>query len=67
MGVWQGVAMDSLNFHPGYPLKTLAEKTPINSLMAISGMDHPQGGQPVAIFYPLGHTMPYDYDKVAVG
>jgi hypothetical protein len=28
-------------------------------------MAHPQGGQPVAVFYPLGHPMPYAYSSFA--
>jgi hypothetical protein len=30
-------------------------------LMAISGVAHPQGGRPAAIFYLFGHPTPYNY------
>jgi hypothetical protein len=32
MGVWLGVAMDSLNYHPGLPFYALREGKPLNSL-----------------------------------
>jgi hypothetical protein len=46
MGVWQGVAMDSLKFHLGLPCSTLL--CPAGSLLA-------------AIFYPFEHPTPYAY------
>jgi hypothetical protein len=30
--------------------------------MAVSGVARPQGGQPAAVFYPLGHLKPYAYE-----
>jgi hypothetical protein len=68
MGVWQGVAMDSLKLHPGPPCPTLlrpAASQPRNSLSAISGVTRPQGGQPVVVFYPVGHPTPYAYGPKA--
>jgi hypothetical protein len=59
MGVWQGVAMDSFKFHLGPPCPTLPRPTgrpPLKrpyALMAVSEVACPQGGRPVAIFYPL--------------
>jgi hypothetical protein len=44
MGVWQGVAMDSLKFHLGRPCLT-----PLPCGRAI----------PAAVFYPFAHRMPY--------
>jgi hypothetical protein len=29
--------------------------------MAISGVAHPQGGRPAAVFYLFGHPTPYAY------
>jgi hypothetical protein len=40
MALWQGVAMDSLNFHPGLPCPTLlhpAGGPPLNGLTVFSG------------------------------
>jgi hypothetical protein len=31
------------------------------TLKAVSGVAHPQGGLPVAVFYPFGHPIPYAY------
>jgi hypothetical protein len=28
-------------------------------VIAVSGVAHPQGGQPAAVFYPFGHPTPY--------
>jgi hypothetical protein len=57
MGVWQGVAMDSFKFHLGPPCPTLLH------YKAVSGVAHPQGRQPAAVFYPFGHPTPYVYAK----
>jgi hypothetical protein len=49
VGVWQGVTMDSLKFHPGPPCSTLLR---------------PTGGpplKPAALFYPFRHPTPYAY------
>jgi hypothetical protein len=65
MGVWQGVATDSLRFYPGPPCPTLlrpAGEPPLKRLHVVSGMARPQGEQPAAVFYPFGHPMPYAYD-----
>jgi hypothetical protein len=53
MGVWKGVAMDSLKFHPGLPCPTL--------LCPVSGVARLQVRWLAAFFYPLGHTTPYAY------
>jgi hypothetical protein len=50
MGVWQGVNLNCLKFHLGPPCP-----------MAVSRVAGLQGAQPAAIFYPLGHPMPYAY------
>jgi hypothetical protein len=55
MGVWQGVAMDFLKFHPGPPCPTLLLPT------FVSGVACPQSGRPAAIFYPFEHHTPYTY------
>jgi hypothetical protein len=36
---------------------------PQNGLTAFSGMAHPQGGQPAAVFHPLGYPTPYGLDS----
>jgi hypothetical protein len=41
------MAMDSLKFYPGLPYPTL--------LWLFHGVARLQGGQPAAVFYPLGH------------
>jgi hypothetical protein len=48
MGVWQGVAMDSLKFLPS-PLCP----TPVGGPLQV--------GRPAAIFYPFGRLTPYAY------
>jgi hypothetical protein len=53
MGVWQGVAMDSLKFRPGPTM-------PYPSTV-VSGVAHPLGKRLAAIFYPFGHPKPYAY------
>jgi hypothetical protein len=60
IGVWQGVAMDSLKFLPGQPCLTLLTPVggpPINGLTAVSGVARPQNGRPAAFFYPFGHPI----------
>jgi hypothetical protein len=75
MGIWKGVAMDSLKYHPGLNCPTLLrsvgrppQKWPYGhtalqsyGLMAVWGVAHLQGGRPSAVFYPLGHPTPYAY------
>jgi hypothetical protein len=56
MGVWKGVAMDSLKFHPIPPCPTLFHPAgcyPRNGLMAALG---------VGVFYYFVHPTPYAYD-----
>jgi hypothetical protein len=64
MGVWQGVAKDSLKYSPGLPCPTLLHpvsepplKRPYGHLRVV----HPQGRRPAAVFYPFGHPTPYAY------
>jgi hypothetical protein len=57
MGVWQGVAMDSLKFQTGPAMPYLS--TPCRQ--ATLGVARMQGQLPAAVFYPLGHPMPYAY------
>jgi hypothetical protein len=53
-----------LKFHPGsrahpdLPFYALRVAT---TEIAISGVAHPQGGQPEAVFYPFAHPKPYAY------
>jgi hypothetical protein len=57
MGVWQGVAMGSLKFHPAppYPILLLpAGGPPLNGLTAVLEVVRPQGERPAAVFYPFG-------------
>jgi hypothetical protein len=64
MGVWQGVAMDSLKFHPVPPYPTLYPLQAghdSDGLTAVSGVARPQGGRLAAISYPIGHPTPYAY------
>jgi hypothetical protein len=35
--------------------------------MAVSGVDHPQGGWPAAVFYPLGDPTPYAHERKGKG
>jgi hypothetical protein len=46
MGVWQGVALDSLKFHPGLPCTTLLR---------------PAGGRHAAVIHPLEYPTPHAY------
>jgi hypothetical protein len=55
MGVWQGVAVDSLKFHPSLLCPTLLRPAGEPSLK------RPLGGRPAAVFYPFGHPMPNAY------
>jgi hypothetical protein len=52
IAVWQGVAMDSLKFHPGLPCLNLSRPA-----------DGPPLKRPYraerAVFNPLGHPVPY--------
>jgi hypothetical protein len=64
MGVWQGVAMDSLKFHPYPRCSTLLSpvgRPPLKWFTAVSGVACSQGWWPAAVFYPFGHPTPYAY------
>jgi hypothetical protein len=64
IGVWQGVAMDSLKFHPGPPCHTLqlaAGGPPLKRPYSRFRGACPQGGRPAAIFYRFGHPTPCAY------
>jgi hypothetical protein len=75
MGVWQGVAMHTLKFHPGPPCPTLLR--PMGGLplkqaygcfrghLTVLGMAHMQGEWPAAVFYPFRHPTPYAYAKIS--
>jgi hypothetical protein len=54
IGVWQGVAMESVMFYLGPPCPTLQ-----NGLTAVLGVAGPQSRWSVAVFYPFGHHMLY--------
>jgi hypothetical protein len=53
MGVWQGLAKDSLKYQLGPPCFTLLD------VSTVSGVACPQGGWLAAIFYPFGHPALY--------
>jgi hypothetical protein len=57
--LWRGVSTDSLKFRPALPFYALQVGHPQNSLTAVSGVAHPQGRWPAAVFYPLGYPTPY--------
>jgi hypothetical protein len=61
MGVWQGVAMDSLKlkFHLGLPCPTFLH--PVGGLPLKQPYCHLQSRRPAAVFYPYGHPTPYAY------
>jgi hypothetical protein len=61
MGVWQGVAMDSLKFHPGLPCLTLLCPAGGPPLKWPHGLACPQGGRPVLVFYLFGDPTLYAY------
>jgi hypothetical protein len=61
LGVWQGVAMDALQFHPGPPCLTVLHPADRPPLTAVSGVARPQSGWPAAVFYLFGHPTPYTY------
>jgi hypothetical protein len=50
MGVWQGVALDTLKFYLGPPCPTL---------LCPAVWQPSQGGQPKAVFYPFGYPTLY--------
>jgi hypothetical protein len=53
--------MDSLKFHLGPPYPTLLHPAGGPPLMAVSEVAHPWSLKLAAVFYPLGHPMPYAY------
>jgi hypothetical protein len=64
IGIWQGVAMDSLKYHPGVPCPTTllpAGNHPWNNFMAISGVATCRVGGPRPSTHLLGHPTPYAY------
>jgi hypothetical protein len=63
MGVWQGVAMDSLKLHPVPPCLTLLcpARGPPQPLTAVSAVACPQSGWPAAVLHPFGHPTMYAY------
>jgi hypothetical protein len=61
-GVWQGVALDSLKFHPGLPCPTLlrpAGGPPLKRPHGHFSGSPPTRRVPAAFFYPFGHRSPY--------
>jgi hypothetical protein len=69
IGVWQGVAMNSLKFHLGPPCPTLlcpAGGSPLKWPYGRFRGGPPEDGRPVAVFYPFGHPTPYAYDAVRI-
>jgi hypothetical protein len=63
MGVWQGVAMDSLKVHPGPPCPTLLCPAGGPPLTSVSGLARPLGGRPAFVFYLFGHPTRHAYDS----
>jgi hypothetical protein len=59
MGVWQGVAMDSLKFNRGLPCSTLLCPAGGQALKR----PYPQGGQPAAVVDPFGRPTPFAYGQ----
>jgi hypothetical protein len=55
MGVWQGVAMDSLQFHSGRHAPPFYELTVVLRVACL------QGGRPVTVFYPYERPTLYTY------
>jgi hypothetical protein len=60
MGVWQGVAMDTLKFQQGPLCPTLLRSVG----QAVSGVALPEGRRPAAFFYTLGHPTSYNYADI---
>jgi hypothetical protein len=60
MGVWQGVAMDSLRTQFTWVRHALSYA--LRPYGRFRG-DPPKGGRPAAVFFPLGHPTPYAYGK----
>jgi hypothetical protein len=66
MDVWQGVAMDSLKFHPGPLCPTLLcplGRSPLKWPYSRFGVARPQGGRRAVVFYSFGHPTPYAYGR----
>jgi hypothetical protein len=62
MGIRQGVAMDSLKFHPAphaQPFYVLRAGTPGTASRLFQGW-------PASIFYPFGQPTPYAYGKASM-
>jgi hypothetical protein len=53
MGVWHGVAMDSLKFYPSSPYSS--------PYSPVSEVGCPQGGHSAALLHPFGHLTSYAY------
>jgi hypothetical protein len=67
MGVWQGVAMDSLKFHLGLPCPTFlhpAGRLSLKLLTIVLWVVCPQGGQLAVNFYSFRHATPYAYGLI---
>jgi hypothetical protein len=63
IGVWQGVAMDSLKFHLPHASTPCRWTTPETALQPFQGWP----ACSVAVFYLFGHPMPYVYGGRCVG
>jgi hypothetical protein len=48
------------------PLYALRAGHPPDGLTAVWGVARPQGGQPAAVFFPLGYPFPYKPESVLV-
>jgi hypothetical protein len=57
MGVWEGVAMDSLKFYTGLLYPTLLR--PAGEPRLKQPHSRFWDGLPTAVFYPFGHPSPY--------
>jgi hypothetical protein len=62
MGLWQGVTMDSLKFHPGPPCPTLLRPAGGPPLKRPCGLvAYLQGWWSLPVVYPFGYPTPYAY------
>jgi hypothetical protein len=53
--------LTKVSLRPARTYSALQVVHPRNGLMAVSGVVHPQGRWPTAVFYPFGHVTPYVY------
>jgi hypothetical protein len=66
LGIWQGVAMNSLKFFPGPPCLTILRPAGGPTLKRPYGCFRGglPAGWPTAVFYPFGHPKRYAYGPI---